>query len=1315
MKKSNLVLVLFLVFVISLSLFVVACNDKPSETTAGTTAESTEPSGTDGTSEPNQSETGSGTSDNGGDADTVPEAGSTLTIKQVLALAQLLENDQYTEGKYYITGTIKNVFNKKQGNVVISDSDGNVLKLYSLYNEDGTVKYADMAEKPVAGDTVKVYGVIGFVNGAMQVKDGWIIQFGEATTETTGNSAGNETTEAPQGGVTTEAPQGGATTEAPQGGETTEALQDGETTEGSGNPDVKPPSGEDATYPETEIENGVAYPFDPDVQTEKNEEETTPVSSSCHKRYEWNDGYHWTPACDRTDGMHKNPIKKGKESTHNLYCTVEDEGDVVVYTYTCKTCGYTPSQMEVSYNANLYIDPATLAEATHDFGEHAVAMVTVDGFAATRFISTNGSGSKVIAYEDSSNTLPTGKYMVIRIKPNSGRSQFRVAISSVQSYADHMWLEDCVYATVGGIGSGWSTVIIDASKLVEETEKNETVDRLGYTVASDGNYYLCSAQIYVDGMEAEDYFDLGYIAFCDTLEQAYEVSEGDNVKFYYADLMASEKPTSSVGTVCDHNYQITTTHHSSEKCNVCFDDGGEVTHKYTLGMEKNSEGKIVRYGVSCVCGHKTSDKIISEDINAFTAPTEMLVNNWWHGYTHGNAYVEGEDIYQRIYLTGDKGNHKGSTVAITSGGDIENYVKTSGGSGNYFVFKIRTHDVGVLCLKLASKKTEGETKTIPDGYPNQHQWTQYNDQWMTIVVDLNGIKSINGAPAYDVNDAETQYITAGFQYIGVGAWEDTYIDVAYFAVCDTLEEVKKITQQSVVNYTVWANTSPMNSINLDTGKITCENGSCTPSIEASADRKTYKTVCSMCKNVLETKIFTQDINYYSVPGQFYNNWNTGGLVGTGAPTGKIMNEDGVLFSRITLQAGGSMILGNGTADYVRKDGWNTSYTVYGGTGQYLVFKLRGVGNTELGLILDDDTKATFDAGSRPRRSAADISDNTWRVYVVDIAALNYAYYGANSSSVTTIMPGFMGAGTAAPSGQDRYIDLAYYAICDNWAEIAEVTRGEQKVYLTDWVGTSTLVESSPDGQCIGSHSTPKFDMSDGVAKYVCALCGTAMKTIETPTDANFYSAAGQQWNIWASGGLSGEKTTTGSLVMENGVIYNRITMKNGGSFEFVNVAEPSDKDASTAENVITGGSGRYIVFRIKFVSDASDNLALILYDGQTAGYVQDTHRLWAGLGNGDDKNVATGEWVTYVIDMEMTGYSWYTENNENVNKASFGLNVGTVNGYSGDRYIDVQYFAVCDNWTEVAAVVGSGTVKYTKWSDTSINKILNCDGSEITQ
>ena len=124
--------------------------------------------------------------------------------------------------------------------------------------------------------------------------------------------------------------------------------------------------------------------------------------------------------------------------------------------------------------------------------------------------------------------------------------------------------------------------------------------------------------------------------------------------------MESDKPTSFDGTICDHKYtQPDADHHYSEHCDICHDEGGAVSHKYTLTMEKNAQGKIVRYGVECLCGATGSDKIISDDINFFTAPTEMRVDNWWHGSTHGNAHVEGTNIYQVIYLAGNKTTHEG--------------------------------------------------------------------------------------------------------------------------------------------------------------------------------------------------------------------------------------------------------------------------------------------------------------------------------------------------------------------------------------------------------------------------------------------------------------------------------------------------------------------------------------------------------------------------------------------------------------------------------------------------------------------------------
>ena len=101
-----------------------------------------------------------------------PEANSTLTIEQAIALGQTKEHDTFTEGKYYVTGTIKEVVSTKYGNMTITDGT-NDLYIYGVYSADGETRYDAMETKPVAGDTVTLYGVIGNYNGA-QMESGWM-------------------------------------------------------------------------------------------------------------------------------------------------------------------------------------------------------------------------------------------------------------------------------------------------------------------------------------------------------------------------------------------------------------------------------------------------------------------------------------------------------------------------------------------------------------------------------------------------------------------------------------------------------------------------------------------------------------------------------------------------------------------------------------------------------------------------------------------------------------------------------------------------------------------------------------------------------------------------------------------------------------------------------------------------------------------------------------------------------------------------------------------------------------------------------------
>lgn len=97
-----------------------------------------------------------------------------LTLSKANELAGTDES-YTTEDKYYVTGTIDSIQNIEWGNMFITDGT-TTLHVYGLYNADGSILYGDLDEKPVVGDTVVLYGVLGYkFEGEM--KDAWMVSF----------------------------------------------------------------------------------------------------------------------------------------------------------------------------------------------------------------------------------------------------------------------------------------------------------------------------------------------------------------------------------------------------------------------------------------------------------------------------------------------------------------------------------------------------------------------------------------------------------------------------------------------------------------------------------------------------------------------------------------------------------------------------------------------------------------------------------------------------------------------------------------------------------------------------------------------------------------------------------------------------------------------------------------------------------------------------------------------------------------------------------------------------------------------------------
>ena len=118
---------------------------------------------------------------------TDPAENSTLTIAEAIALGKTKVKEQYTSGKYYVTGTIKEIQKEEYGNLVITDGTNDLL-VYGSYSADGKTGFKNLDPKPKVGDTITVYGIIGMYNDA-QMKNGWIQGAGSGS----GNQGGSTT------------------------------------------------------------------------------------------------------------------------------------------------------------------------------------------------------------------------------------------------------------------------------------------------------------------------------------------------------------------------------------------------------------------------------------------------------------------------------------------------------------------------------------------------------------------------------------------------------------------------------------------------------------------------------------------------------------------------------------------------------------------------------------------------------------------------------------------------------------------------------------------------------------------------------------------------------------------------------------------------------------------------------------------------------------------------------------------------------------------------------------------------------------------
>ncbi len=182
MKLFARMLPLFLAVMVCLGMLAACTGEIPDTAESDTPAESGTPTAP-GTDTPTEAPTAPET-----DAPTDPET-ETLpdeTEYDIISIAEALElcgePGNLTTERYYIRGTVVSIDNAAYGAMTIKDETGTI-SVYGTYSADGSVGYADMADKPYKNDIVLLHCTLQNYNGTKEVKNARLISFEKVEVE----------------------------------------------------------------------------------------------------------------------------------------------------------------------------------------------------------------------------------------------------------------------------------------------------------------------------------------------------------------------------------------------------------------------------------------------------------------------------------------------------------------------------------------------------------------------------------------------------------------------------------------------------------------------------------------------------------------------------------------------------------------------------------------------------------------------------------------------------------------------------------------------------------------------------------------------------------------------------------------------------------------------------------------------------------------------------------------------------------------------------------------------------------------------------
>ena len=1006
-----------------------------------------------------------------------------------------------------------------------------------------------------------------------------------------------------------------------------------------------------------------------DGESESSGGDQTPA---CEHPYAANVDGHWKPAC---------PVcgkPEGRSQDHEYEQRLEDEGDAWLYIFRCKICKYAAYELSVPYAINSFYSAGELSGIdtnktfTSDFYFDAGT-----GYAGFK-MSGGGSGTvKVVESEDED--LESGRYAVMKVRLPSSQTGFSVSVRSVAASSSFSM-------AFSDFNPGWVTIVVDMTKAVGE-DKNG--NKTGYVQNSSEEYYL--GYFGINGrVTSGEHFDVSYVMFCDTLEEALSFTENDMQLYVYSDIAKGER-TEEIRPCVDENgnpieHKITSDengHTVEEACRQC--GLAAVKNEPHSFAQIRVDGKLT-YACS-VCHYLQ----YGDYINKIFSAQEINKNAVTYYKVDKSLLTEGETEYTRFV-------GRGTTAQVIfarnnyASSDTEEAAAFPVGGGNLLVVRMRTNAPEVKFRILVSSVAGKEKEVIfptslatvvsePDAENTEYGWTTY-------IIDLP-----RAVPAVYLPDENGEYKVHNF-YLQMGTntgldyTSEVYYDIDFMAFVDTWSEVKTLVpDQTVVK---------VNATN-DGTLVKTQEQECVGehSWGENIDGNTYTYLCVNCGKTVKTVTLPSFAKAYFSGYEIARNAAVYALAGTRS----VIFENDTVYGRV-----------NGCAEIW----WMRSQKDYTGgtTGGSLDNKAIDVGEAKYMVVRlkTENTAKNFEfyisttGKNGTPRTEAEVTDKKpitvpttsgmttitspvqasvageWTTYVFDLEALIPEYYVKDAATGHYILDTF-----GVPFSQDVDMDVEFIAFVEGgWAEIDALTPDETVVFATHQKNKTYSIMETATGKCADQHSYlyEGEEQPDGsvIYTYACGGCGDKLyeKNVGSAV-TKFFSGNDVAFGA-STYALSGTKAVG---VGDDGVFYGRVA----NHAEIWWMRHQQDFKGSTGGNLdnkfIDVGEAKYFVFRLR-TSDPSKGFEFYLsttgkngdgYSVSADGTVtKPTVNGYTAFSTPVSQTATAGEWITYVFNLEEIFSDYYVKDPETGHYILDTFAITYPQGYEAD----VEFMAFVD-------------------------------------